>query len=130
MLLAPHLDAGARATRDVLVAHVDPLDPAGAIARLLEMGVEPYQISSALTGVLSQRLLRRRAGDGYKGRVPAAEWVAVDDRLRRLVADRADSSALQQAYAEQDGYESLEASVRALVSAGVTDIHELHRVFG
>src|SRR5207237_4993168 len=33
--------------------------PAGAIARLLEMGVEPYQLTSALFGVVAQRLLRR-----------------------------------------------------------------------
>jgi type II secretory ATPase GspE/PulE/Tfp pilus assembly ATPase PilB-like protein len=102
----------------------------GVIARLLEMGIEPYQISSALTGVLSQRLLRRREGDGYKGRVPAAEWVAIDSPLRRLVADRADSATIQQAYSQQEGYESLEASAQSLVAAGVTDVAEVQRVFG
>jgi len=35
---------------------------AGAIARLLEMKVEPYQINSALTGVVNMRLVRRLAG--------------------------------------------------------------------
>ncbi|MGP1375324.1 MAG: GspE/PulE family protein [Almyronema sp.] len=34
-------------------------DAAGAIARLDEMGVEPFQISSSLIGVLAQRLMRR-----------------------------------------------------------------------
>jgi type II secretory ATPase GspE/PulE/Tfp pilus assembly ATPase PilB-like protein len=103
---------------------------AGAIARLLEMGIEPYQISSALTGVLSQRLLRRKTGDGYQGRVPATEWVAIDGPLRRLIADRADSSTIQQAYSQQEGYESLEASAQSLVAAGVTDVAEVQRVFG
>jgi type IV pilus assembly protein PilB len=34
-------------------------DSAGAVARLIEMGVEPYLISSALSGVLAQRLVRK-----------------------------------------------------------------------
>jgi type IV pilus assembly protein PilB len=34
-------------------------DAAGAISRLGEMGVEPFQISSSLLGVLAQRLVRR-----------------------------------------------------------------------
>lgn len=35
------------------------IDAAGAIARLLEMGIEPFMISSSLIGVLAQRLVRR-----------------------------------------------------------------------
>ena len=34
-------------------------DPIGAVARLVEMGVEPYLLSSALIGVMAQRLVRR-----------------------------------------------------------------------
>ena len=34
-------------------------DAAGAVARLLDMGVEPYLLSSTLLGVLAQRLVRR-----------------------------------------------------------------------
>ncbi len=34
-------------------------DAAGAVTRLIDMGVEPFLISSTLTGVLAQRLLRR-----------------------------------------------------------------------
>ena len=37
-------------------------DAAGAIARLDEMGVEPFMISGALVGVLAQRLMRRVCG--------------------------------------------------------------------
>jgi type II secretory ATPase GspE/PulE/Tfp pilus assembly ATPase PilB-like protein len=35
--------------------------PALAITRLVDMGLEPYQVTSALHGVVAQRLLRRRA---------------------------------------------------------------------
>ena len=34
-------------------------DAAGAVSRLGEMGVEPFQVSSSLIGVLAQRLVRR-----------------------------------------------------------------------
>src|SRR5688572_25982171 len=34
-------------------------DAAGAVTRLIDMGVEPFLISSSLVGVLAQRLLRR-----------------------------------------------------------------------
>jgi type IV pilus assembly protein PilB len=38
-------------------------DAAGAIARLDEMGVEPFMISGSLLGVLAQRLMRRVCSD-------------------------------------------------------------------
>lgn len=38
-------------------------DAAGAIARLDEMGIEPFMVSSALIGVLAQRLMRRVCSD-------------------------------------------------------------------
>jgi len=34
-------------------------DSAGAVARLVDMGVEPFKVASALVGVLAQRLVRR-----------------------------------------------------------------------
>ena len=38
-------------------------DAAGAIARLDEMGVEPFMVSGALIGILAQRLMRRVCSD-------------------------------------------------------------------
>lgn len=37
-------------------------DSAGAVSRLLDMGVEPFLVSSSLLGVLAQRLVRRLCG--------------------------------------------------------------------
>src|SRR5690606_24263185 len=34
-------------------------DTAGTVTRLVDMGIQPFQISSALLGVISTRLLRR-----------------------------------------------------------------------
>src|SRR5207237_8508969 len=52
-----------------LICTLHAATPGGAIARLLDMGLEPYQITSALFGVVAQRLLRRRDKEGYGGRV-------------------------------------------------------------
>jgi general secretion pathway protein E len=41
-------------------------DAAGAVSRLLEMGVEDYLLASALLGVLAQRLVRRLCADCCK----------------------------------------------------------------
>src|SRR5690606_5859098 len=71
-----------------LVATLHAAGAGGTIARLLEMGIEPYQLSSALWGVLSQRLLRRAGADGgYAGRVPVAELAIMDDALRKALLD-------------------------------------------
>jgi type II secretory ATPase GspE/PulE/Tfp pilus assembly ATPase PilB-like protein len=41
-------------------------DSAGAVTRLIDMGIEPFLISSSLEGVLAQRLVRRICGDCKK----------------------------------------------------------------
>ena len=38
-------------------------DAAGAVARLLDLGIEPYLLASSLVGVVAQRLLRRVCAD-------------------------------------------------------------------
>ena len=54
-------------------------DSAGAITRLVDMGVEPFLISSSLEGVLAQRLLRRICTDCR------TEW-KVPDPVREKLA--------------------------------------------
>jgi type II secretory ATPase GspE/PulE/Tfp pilus assembly ATPase PilB-like protein len=58
-------------------------DAAGAITRLVDMGVEPFLISSSLVGVLAQRLVRRLCAHCR------VEWPITDamrERLRMLGA--------------------------------------------
>jgi type II secretory ATPase GspE/PulE/Tfp pilus assembly ATPase PilB-like protein len=102
----------------------------GAISRLIEMGAEPYQITSAVFGVASQRLLRRKEGDGYRGRVPAAEFVRMDPALRAAVLRRADAADLKQIYEKQPGFQHLRDSAADLVTAGLTDNAEVQRALG
>jgi type IV pilus assembly protein PilB len=51
-------------------------DAAGAIARLDEMGVEPFMISGSLVGVLAQRLMRRVCGECKIAYNPTTEELA------------------------------------------------------
>lgn len=51
-------------------------DAAGAIARLDEMGVEPFMVSGALLGVLAQRLMRRVCGECRAAYNPSKEELA------------------------------------------------------
>ncbi|MFB2835241.1 GspE/PulE family protein [Floridanema evergladense] len=51
-------------------------DAAGAIARLDEMGVEPFMVSGALIGVLAQRLMRRVCVDCRIPYTPTPEELA------------------------------------------------------
>jgi type IV pilus assembly protein PilB len=51
-------------------------DAAGAIARLDEMGVEPFMVSAALIGVVAQRLLRRACVECRCAYTPTREELA------------------------------------------------------
>ena len=104
------------------------------MARLLEMGLEPYRITSAMYGVLAQRLLRRLNTDDsperYHGRIPVAEFVPMTALLRAAVLTGADASELQQIAAKEDDYSSLRDSADSLVAQQLTDFAEVRRVLG
>jgi len=57
-------------------------DAAGAFARLVEMGVEPFLVSSSLLGVIAQRLVRRLCMSCRERYVPSDEELA-DLQLHR-----------------------------------------------
>ena len=124
--------------------------PAGALIRLLEMGLEPYQVTSAVAGVLNQRLIRRLCerckepdgtggfapagcercyGTGYRGRVLIAELVEMDPAIRHAVLDKADQEHIEGILLDR-GHKGILDSGMALVGAGVTTRRELNRVCG
>lgn len=111
-----------------LIATMHAGSPAAAIARLLEMGVEPYQVTSSVEAVLTQRLLRRKNPDGgYFGRLPIAELARMTLPLRIAIASRADASALAQIITAQSGHQTLLDAARDAVAAGLTDATEVQR---
>jgi type II secretory ATPase GspE/PulE/Tfp pilus assembly ATPase PilB-like protein len=101
---------------------------AGAIARLIEMGAEPYQITSAVHGIVSQRLLRRTAPQ--RGRVPVAEFVRLDDAARAVILQRDTGPSLQSIFEKQPGFVGIRTAANELVATGVTSEMEVGRVLG
>jgi len=100
----------------------------GAIVRLLDMGIGPYQVASSLFGIVAMRLVRRCDGNsGYRGRVPVSSFAAIDDPLRQAVLARASSLELDAVLAQQASFASLESEAAKLVVGGVTDEAELRR---
>jgi general secretion pathway protein E len=113
-----------------LIATLHAGSPATALARLLEMGIEPYQVTSAVYGVVSQRLLRRRAGDDYRWRVPVAELATMTQSLRDALLDRSDAAALSRAIRSDHHHTDLATAAAGLVRSGITDELEARRVLG
>ncbi len=65
-------------TGHLLIATLHTNDSAGAVVRLSEMGIEPFNVSASLIGVLAQRLVRRVC------RECRVEYTPEPDVLRRL----------------------------------------------
>ena len=92
------------------------------------MGIEPYQLTSSIHAIVAQRLIRRTSPGGYHGRVPLAEFVAMDAPLKKAVMERADSDALTKIYRSQSTHQTLYNVGQDLVEKGITDEPELNRV--
>ncbi|UCG55770.1 MAG: type II/IV secretion system protein [Phycisphaerales bacterium] len=124
--------------------------PAGALLRLLEMGIEPYQVTSSISAVLNQRLVRRLCdnckkrvaselfepvgcddcfGTGYKGRVLIAEMVQLDGQLRKAILAKADLEELESLLLSE-GHMNILVDGHRLVGDGITTQDELNKVCG
>lgn len=118
----------------------------GVIGRLLDMGVEPYLLTSGLRAVLNQRLVRRLcdqccpatgrptgcercAGSGYRGRLLLAELLTLDDPMRQAILARSDTTTLE-ALAGRSRLGTLREAALNAVAQGRTTPHEIERVLG
>ncbi|MFL5320063.1 MAG: type II secretion system ATPase GspE [Myxococcaceae bacterium] len=63
-------------TGHLVFSTVHTNDAAGAVTRLVEMGVEPFLVASSLTGILAQRLVRRVCPDCRQAYTPTNEELA------------------------------------------------------
>lgn len=135
-------------TGHLLLSTMHSGSPAGALLRLLEMGIEPYQITSGIAGVVNQRLVRRlcpdcrqRGEDGYyisagcekcfntgcRGRVLIAEMAMMEGSLRKGILGGCDAEQLAELLKEQ-GAMTLRQQGMRLVCEGVCSMEELNRV--
>ena len=122
-------------------------DAPGAVSRLLDMGVEGFLVSSALFGVMSQRLVRvvckecggsgvnynftgnrcrSCSGTGFKGRTGIYELLTVNDDMRRAITKNASSSEIAK-LAVENGMIPLQEDGMLKVSAGITTEYEVTR---
>ena len=139
-------------TGHLLMSTMHSGTPAGALLRLLEMGIEPYQVTSSVSAVLNQRLIRKlckkckrkiksakggfeAAGcddcfnTGFKGRVLIAEMVQLDGQLRKAILSKSDLGELE-AILKSKGHTNMLQDGGRLVSEGITTQDELNKVCG
>jgi general secretion pathway protein E len=137
-------------TGHMLMSTMHSGTPAGALLRLLEMGIEPYQVTSSIAAVVNQRLVRRlcekckkkestgRAqptgceacfGTGFKGRLLIAEMVQLDSNLRQAILAKADMDELERLLHDR-GHVSILHDGRRLVESGLTTEAELAKACG
>ncbi|MCW5775706.1 MAG: type II/IV secretion system protein [Phycisphaeraceae bacterium] len=132
-------------TGHLVLATLHTNDAPSAIPRLIDIGVEPYLVTSCLLAVLAQRLVRRVCpacggaqthdgarceacfGSGYRGRVAVYEIMSMNDELRRLTAQRADGVTLYQS-AVDGGFHPMREDAAEKVAQGLTDQAEVYRV--
>jgi type II secretory ATPase GspE/PulE/Tfp pilus assembly ATPase PilB-like protein len=120
-------------------------DAAGAISRLLDMGVENFLLASALHGILSQRLVRTICqycegsgvnsnltgnrcrecnGTGFHGRTGIFELLPVNEAIRKAIMHNASSSEIAE-IAIADGMISLNKSGQQKIDSGITTKAEM-----
>jgi type II secretory ATPase GspE/PulE/Tfp pilus assembly ATPase PilB-like protein len=121
--------------------------PAAGFLRLLEMGIESYQVTSSVGAILNQRLVRklcsgcktrddngefRPAGcdecfnTGFRGRALIAEIAEMTSQLRKAILAKSDIEQLD-GIIKQTGKSMLDDGL-ALVEQGVTTRQELDKV--
>ncbi len=135
-------------TGHLVLATVHTNDAPSSVTRLIDMGVEPYLLSSSLLGTLAQRLVRKLCtacrglsgdghyrpvgcaqcgGTGYKGRTGVYELMVADESIRALIHNRAAESELTKA-ATHGGMRPMRDDGARLVAQGVTSLEEVLRV--
>jgi general secretion pathway protein E len=134
-------------TGHLVLATLHTNDAASAITRLIDVGVEPFLLSSSLLGVLAQRLVRRLCSHckqlgsdgtwhakgcehcsytGYSGRSGIYELLSVDDHMRELIHSSASESDIR-ARGLVNGMRHMRDDGQRWVSTGITSAEEVLR---
>ena len=126
-------------TGHLVLATLHTNDAPSAVNRLIDMGVEPFLLSSSLLGVLAQRLVRKLcvhcsgagcghcAQTGYQGRTGIFELMTANEAIRAQIHNRASEADIRNA-ALGVGMTQMREDGERLVREGVTSREELVRV--
>ena len=134
-------------TGHLVLATLHTNDAAAAVTRLLDMGIEPFLLSSSLLGVLAQRLVRKLCGScktfdgthwqavgcehcghtGYQGRVGVYELLETTEQIRAQIHNRA-SEAEVKAAAVRGGMRTMREDGERWLRDGTTTPAEMLRV--
>jgi general secretion pathway protein E len=125
-------------TGHLVLATLHTNDAPSAVTRLLDMGVEPFLLSSSLLGVLAQRLVRKLCSHchgqgcdhchqtGHQGRTGIFELMLADDILRQLIHQSAAESDIR-ACAMAGGMVPMRQDGERLIQQGLISQAELIR---
>jgi general secretion pathway protein E len=134
-------------TGHLVLATLHTNDSAAAVTRLLDMGIEPFLLSSSLLGVMAQRLVRKlcvhcKVSDGsawravgcdkcgftgYHGRVGVYELLQTTDEIRAQIHNRASEADIRAA-AQKVGMKTMREDGNRWLEDGTTTQAELLRV--
>lgn len=134
-------------TGHLVLATLHTNDSSAAVTRLLDMGIEPFLLSSSLLGVVAQRLVRKlcthcrreeggqwhAAGcehcghTGYQGRVGVYELLQTTEDIRAQIHHQASEAEIRLA-AQHNGMRTMREDGDRWVRSGVTTPEELLRV--
>ena len=134
-------------TGHLVLATLHTNDSAAAVTRLLDMGIEPFLLSSSLLGVVAQRLVRKlcahckrydgqfwhevgcdRCGHtGYQGRVGVYELLLTTEQIRAQIHNRASEAEIR-VTAQQNGMRTMREDGERWLADGTTTQAELLRV--
>jgi general secretion pathway protein E len=125
-------------TGHLVLATLHTNDAPSAVTRLLDMGVEPFLLSSSLLGVLAQRLVRKLCPachgsgceachhTGHQGRTGIFELMLTNDAMRQLIHQSAAEADIR-ACALAGGMISMRQDGERLVQQGLISEAELIR---
>ena len=117
-------------TGHLVLATLHTNDASSAVTRLIDMGVEPFLLSSSLLGVLAQRLVRKidtTEPSGYRGRTGIFEMLVVDDTIRAQIHRQASEAEIRDT-ALASGMRLMRDDGERLVREGITTPEEVLRV--
>jgi len=127
-------------TGHLVLSSIHTIDAPSGITRLLQMGVPPHLVAGGLTGIVAQRLVRRRCSacrgnalgcadchEGYRGRTGVFQLLTVTEALRESIARGVDTGEIRRR-AEEAGMGTMAEDARRKVTEGVTTPHEVARV--